>query len=107
MEILRPSVRDIVRRFGAVDDGQESGKSIQRGAKEVNAEIPWQENRIFPPSHTVKVWRLREPPLFCGRSTEDVHKWVSIMRNHLTFVECSKKQKVAFISTFLREAAHE
>ena len=29
------------------------------------------------------------------------------MRNYLTFVECSKKQKVAFISTFLREAAHE
>ena len=29
------------------------------------------------------------------------------MRNYLTFVECSEKQKVAFISTFLREAAHE
>ena len=107
MEILRPSVRDMVRRFEAVDDGQEAGKSTQRGAKEVNAKIPCQEKRIFPPSHTVKVWRPREPPLFCGRSTEDVQKWVSIMRNHLTFVECSEKQKVASISTFLREAAHE
>ena len=29
------------------------------------------------------------------------------MRKYLTFVECSKKQKVAFISPFLREAAHE
>ena len=29
------------------------------------------------------------------------------MRNYPTFVECSEKQKEAFISTFLREAAHE
>ena len=106
-EISRPSVRDIVRRFEAADDGQKSEKSAQKGAKEGNAKIPCQEERISIPSHTVKVWRPREPPLFCGRSTEDVHRWVSIMRNYLTFVECSEKQKVAFISTFLREAAHE
>ena len=29
------------------------------------------------------------------------------MRNYLTFVECSGKQEVAFVSTFLHEAAHE
>ena len=32
---------------------------------------------------------------------------VSIMRNYLTFVECSEKQEMAYISTFLRGAAHE
>ena len=106
-EISRPLVRDIVRRFEAADDGQKSEKSAQKGAKEGNAKIPCQEKRRVIPSHAVKVWRPRDPPLFCGKSTEDVHKWVSIMRNYLTFVECSEKQKVAFISTFLREAAHE
>ena len=106
-EILRPSVKEIVRRFEAADDGQKSEKSAQKGPKEGKAKIPCQEERMFTPSHTVKVWRPREPPLFCGRSTEDVHRWVSIMRNYLTFVECSEKQKVAFISTFLREAADE
>ena len=106
-ETLRPSVREIVKRFEAADDGQKSEKSAQKGAKKRNVKIPCQEERISIPSHTVKVWRPREPPLFCGRSTEDVHRWVSIMRNYLTFVECSEKQQVAFISTFLREAAHE
>ena len=107
IEILRPSIRDIVRRFEVANGGQKSGKSAQKGAKKGNAKIPCQEKRIFTPSHIVKVWRAREPPLFCRRSTEDVHKWVSIMRNYLTFVECSENQKMAFISTFLREAAHE
>ena len=106
-ETSRPSVRNIVRRFEAADDAQKSEKPVQKGAKKENAKIPCQEERIFTPSHTVKVCCPREPPLFCGRSTEDVHRWVSIMRNYLTFVECSEKQKVAFISTFLREAAHE
>ena len=106
-EISRPSVKEIVRRFEAADDGQKSEESTEKGVRRENAINPCQEERIFTPSHTVKVWRPREPPLFCGRSTEDVHRWVSIMRNYLTFVECSEKQKVAFISTFLREAAHE
>ena len=99
-EISRPSVRDIVRRFEAADDGQKSEKSVQKRAKKVSAKIPCQEKGMFARSYTVKVWRPREPPLFCGRSTEDVHKWVSIMRNYLTFVECSEKQKVAFIPLF-------
>ena len=107
MEISRPSVKEIVRRFEAADDGQKSEKSAQKGAKEGKAKIPCQEERMFTPFHAVQVWRPREPPLFYGRSTEDVHRWVSIMRNYLTFLECSEKQKVAFISTFLREAAHE
>ena len=107
MEISRPSIREIVRRFEATDDGQESEKSAQKSAKEGKAKIPCQEKRICAPSHTAKVWRPREPPLFCGRSTKDARGWVSIMRNYLTFVECSEKQKVAFLSTFLREAGHE
>ena len=82
-------------------------KPAQKSAKKGNAKISCQEKGIFTPSHAVKVWRPREPPLFCGRSTEDAHRWVSIMRNYLIFVECPEKQKVAFISTFLREAAHE
>ena len=103
---MRPSVRDIVRRFEAADDGQKSEKTEQKGAKKGNAKIACQEKGIFTPSHTIKVWRPREPPLFCG-STEDVHKWVSIMRNYLTFVEFFEKQEMAFISTFLHGAAHE
>ena len=32
------------------------------------------------------VWTPKEPPCFFGRSTEDAHTWVSLVRNYLTFM---------------------
>ena len=48
-EIPRPSVREIVRRFEAADNGQKSEKSAQKGAKEGNAKIPCQEREYVLP----------------------------------------------------------
>ena len=37
-------------------------------------------------------WRLKEPPYFFGRSTEDVHTWTSLVRHYLTFIAGSDAQ---------------
>ena len=47
--ISRPSVRETIRRFEAVDGGQKSEKSAQKGAKKGNVKIPCQEKRIWLP----------------------------------------------------------
>ena len=52
-------------------------------------------------------WKPKEPPCFFGRSTEDAHTWVSLVRNYLTFMLGSDSQQVAYTVTLFREAAHE
>ena len=52
-------------------------------------------------------WKPKEPPCFFGRSTEDAHTWVSLVRNYLTFMSGSDSQQVAYTVTLFREAAHE
>ena len=37
-------------------------------------------------------WKPKEPPCFFGRSTEDAHTWVSLVRNYLTFMSGSDSQ---------------
>ena len=52
-------------------------------------------------------WKPKEPPCFFGRSAEDAHTWVSLVRNYLTFMSGSDAQQVAYTATLFREAAHE
>ena len=40
-------------------------------------------------SFATAVWKPKEPPCFFGRSTEDAHTWVSLVRNYLTFMSGS------------------
>ena len=58
-------------------------------------------------SFATAAWKPKEPPCFFGRSTEDPHTWVSLVRNYLTFMSGSDSQQVAYTVTFFREAAHE
>ena len=52
-------------------------------------------------------WKPKEPPCFFGRSTEDAHTWVSLVRNYLTFMSGNDSQQVAYTVTLFRDAAHE
>ena len=52
-------------------------------------------------------WKPKEPPCFFGRSAEDAHTWVSLVRNYLTFMSGSDAQQVAYTATLFQEAAHE
>ena len=54
-----------------------------------------------PPQQTfaTAVWKPKEPPCFFGRSTEDAHTWVSLVRNYLTFMSSSDSQQVAYTAT--------
>ena len=58
-------------------------------------------------SFATAAWKPKEPPCFFGRSTEDAHTWVSLVRNYLTFMSGSDSQQVAYTVTLFREAAHE
>ena len=62
-----------------------------------------------PPQQTfaTAAWKPKEPPCFFGRSTEDAHTWVSLVRNYLAFMSGSDSQQVAYTVTLFREAAHE
>ena len=48
-------------------------------------------------------WKPKEPPCFFGRSTEDAHTWVSLVRNYLTFMSSSDSQQVAYTVTLFRK----
>ena len=52
-------------------------------------------------------WRPKEPPVFCGKSTEDAHTWVSVVSNYFVFMNGTPHQEVAYAITLLREAAHD
>ena len=56
---------------------------------------------------TTAAWKPKEPPCFFGRSAEDAHTWVSLVRNYLTFMSGSDAQQVAYTAILFREAAHE
>ena len=43
-------------------------------------------------SFATAAWKPKEPPCFFGRSTEDAHTWVSLVRNYLTFTSDSDSQ---------------
>ena len=58
-------------------------------------------------SFAIPAWKPKEPPCSFGRSTEDAHTWVSLVRNSLAFMSGSESQQVAYIVTLFREAAHE
>ena len=59
------------------------------------------------PSFATVAWKPKEPLCFFGRSTEDAHTWVSLVRNYLAFMLGSDSQQVAYMVTLFREAAHE
>ena len=59
------------------------------------------------PSFATAAWKPKEPPCFFGRSAEDAHTWVSLVRNYLTFMSGSDAQQVAYTVTLFRDAAHE
>ena len=52
-------------------------------------------------------WRPKEPPVFCGKSTEDAHTWVSVVSNDFIFMNGTPHQEVAYAITLLREAADD
>ena len=53
-------------------------------------------------------WKLKEPPCFFGRSAEDAHTWVSLVRNYLTFMLGSDAQAGGLhCYPYSEEAAHE
>ena len=58
-------------------------------------------------SFPTAAWKPKEPPCFFGRSTEDAHTWVSLVRSYLTFMSGSDSQQVAYTVTLFCEAAHE
>ena len=80
--------------------GQE-GNSIFSVVKSGNETMS--QSQIF----ATAAWKPKEPPCFFGRSTEDAHTWVSLVRNYLTFMSGSDSQQVAYTATLFREAAHE
>ena len=59
------------------------------------------------PQFATAAWKPKEPPCFFGRSTEDAHTWVSLVRNYLTFMSGSDSQQVDYTVTLFRDAAHE
>ena len=58
-------------------------------------------------SFATAAWKPKEPPCFFGRSTEDAHTWVSLVRNYLTFMSSSDSQQVAYTITLFHEATRE
>ena len=60
-----------------------------------------------PQTFATAAWKPKEPPCFFGRSSEDSHTWVSLVRNYLEFTLGSDSQQVTYIVTPFREATRE
>ena len=49
----------------------------------------------------------REPPVFCGKTSEDVESWIFTVSAYFRTVAALEEQKVGYALTFLQEAARE
>ena len=47
-------------------------------------------------------WWPKQPPVFCGKSTEDAHTWLSVASNYFVFVNSTPHQEVAYAITLLQ-----
>ena len=51
--------------------------------------------------------RPREPPVFCGKTREDVETWIYTVSAYFRIVAAPEAQKVGYALTFLQNAARE
>ena len=56
---------------------------------------------------TTTTWKPKDPPCFHGKSTEDAHAWVAMVRNFFIFIAGTTQQDVAYAATLLRDFAQE
>ena len=56
---------------------------------------------------TTTTWKPKDPPCFHGKSTEDAHAWVAMVRNYFIFMAGTAQQEVAYAATLLRDVAQE
>ena len=56
---------------------------------------------------TTTTWKPKDPPCFHGKSTEDAHAWVAMVRNYFIFMAGTMQQEVAYAATLLRDVAQE
>ena len=57
------------------------------------------------PSFATAAWKPKEPPCFFGRSTEDAHTWVSLVRNYLTFMSGSDSAASGVYGDFVQRGS--
>ena len=56
---------------------------------------------------TTTTWKPKDPPCFHGKSTEDAHAWVAMVRNYFIFMAGTAQQEVAYAATLLRDVVQE
>ena len=49
----------------------------------------------------------KEPPIFCGKTNEDVESWIYMVSAYFRTVAAPEQQKVGYALTFLQDAARE
>ena len=52
-------------------------------------------------------WRPKEPQVFSGKETEDVHSWTEVVSHYFMFMQGTPQQEVAYAATLLRANAHD
>ena len=56
---------------------------------------------------TTTTWKPKDPPCFHGKSVEDAHAWVAMVRNYFIFMVGTTQEEVAYAATLLRDVAQE
>ena len=52
-------------------------------------------------------WKPKEPPVFQGKSIEDVHSWTEVVSHYFMFMQGTPQQEVAYAVSLLRGNAHD
>ena len=64
---------------------------------------PPAQNKSFPNVS----WRPKEPQVFSGKNSEDVHSWTEVVSHYFMFMQGTPQQEVAYAATLLRANAHD
>ena len=89
-----PPVYDPVQPVAAVPVNFSTGAGVQNA--------PGVQGPVF---HVTM--KPREPPVFCGKTSEDVETWIYTVSAYFRTVAAPEEQKVGYALTFLQEAARE
>ena len=90
---------DFVQKTPALNDGEGGSNQIP----------PQSTSHGFDP-HTIFTtaqWKPKDPPCFHGKSSEDAHTWVDLVRNYFVFMNGTPRQEVAYAVNLLRDTALE
>ena len=104
MESLSGGLRNNVHAFEFPELNMQTNQGVPGTSRQVSAPMG---NNPSTGQFTNVTWKPKEPQVFHGKNTEDVHSWTDVVTNYYAFMQGTPQQEVAYAATLLRDSAHD